>query len=316
MKALLTILCLVLAGATAAAQDRYPSRPITFVVGFAAGGAGEMVARLVSDYARDKRGVTIGVEFKPGAGATIATGQVARARPDGYTVSLFSVSPLLVAPHLQSVPYDTLKDFTYLAAYIGISIPIYVTSASPYQSYADLLSYAKANPGKLRWGTAAVRGVAHIATEAAFRKEGVKATFVPFSGGAEAITALLGNHIEAVVSSDYGPHLDAGSVRLLVETGPAKIPGHEALPTFAELGYPISVPAAYGVFGPKGLSPEVIAWWETLLKEMTQSPQYADVVKKLRGTPLYQDSAGLTQTVATGFAGLGKEIEGLGLRQK
>jgi tripartite-type tricarboxylate transporter receptor subunit TctC len=302
--------------APAAAQDKYPSRPITIIVGYAAGGAGDVTARLVAEYAREKRGATVSVEFKPGAGATIATGQVARAKPDGYTLSLFAGSPFFGAPHMQKVSYDVLKDFTFITTYVGISSAVYVKKDSPFKSFKDVVAYARANPGKLRWGTATTRSTAEVTTNAALRHEGVKATLVPFGGGSEALTAVLGGHIDMAVSSDYGPQLDAGNVRLLAETGSVKVPNMPEVPTFKELGYPISVTTTYGLFGPAGLPPDVVAWWESLVKEMMQSPAYAAAVKKMRFTPYYEDSATFTHSVADGYKRFGQAIDELGLKAK
>jgi tripartite-type tricarboxylate transporter receptor subunit TctC len=300
----------------AVAQDKYPSRPITLVVGFAAGGAGDVTARLLAEYAREKRGAVVSVEFKPGAGATIATGQVARAKPDGYTLSLFAGSPFYGAPHMQKVSYDVLKDFTYVVTAVGISNAVYVRSDSPFKTFKDVIAYARANPGKLRWGTATTRSTAEVTTNAAFRHEGVKTTLVPFGGGSESMTALLGGHIDMSVSSDYGPQLEAGSVRLLAETGSAKVPNMPEVPTFKELGYPISVTTTYGVFGPAGLPPDVVAWWESLVKELMQTPVYAATVKKMRFTPYYEDSPTFTRTVADGYNRFGHAIDELGLKTK
>ena len=299
-----------------AAQDKYPSRPVTIVVGFAAGGAGDVTARLAAEYAREKRGAVVNVEFKPGAGATIATGQVARAKPDGYTLSLFAGSPFFGAPHMQQVPYDVNKDFTFIVTYVGISNAVYVKADSPHKSFKDVIAFARANPGKLRWGTATTRSTAEVTTNAAFRSEGVKTTLVPFGGGSEAITALLGGHIDMSVSSDYGPQLDAGNVRLLAETGSVKVPNMPQVPTFKELGYPISVTTTYGLFGPAGLPRDVITWWETLIKEMMESPAYAATVKKMRFTPYYEDSPTFTRSVADGYRRFGQAVEELGLRNK
>jgi tripartite-type tricarboxylate transporter receptor subunit TctC len=297
-----------------ARAQSYPGDGATIVVGFSAGGAGDLAARVVAKYATETRDVPVTLDFRPGAGGTIATDQVRRAKPDGATLSLFSVSPLMVAPHLQDVPYDPARDFTYLASYAGISIPFFVRADSAFQSWDGLLEHARANPGTLRWATAAPRGLAHIATEAAFREEDVSAVFVPFSGGAEAITALLGGHIDAVVSSDYGPHLEAGSVRLLVETGPQPLPEHPDVPTFQQRGYPVSISASYGLFGPADLPGEVIAWWEDLLAEMTESSTYRNFLKTLHGHRVFEDSASFTRTVVNGYADIGRQIEVLGLR--
>jgi tripartite-type tricarboxylate transporter receptor subunit TctC len=297
------------------AQDKYPSRPITIVVGFAAGGAGDVSARLVAEYAREKRGATATVEFRPGAGATLATGQVARAKPDGYTLSLFASSPFYAAPHMQKVAYDVTKDFTFIVTFVGISNAVYVKTDSPFKSFGDVIAYARANPGKLRWGTATVRSTAQIMTEAAFRKEGVKTTLVPFGGGSEALTAVMGGHIDLSVSSDYGPQLDAGNVRLLAETGSTKVPGMPQVPTFRELGYPISVTTTYGLFGPAGLPKDVVAWWETLVKDMMETPVYAATVKKMRFTPYYEDSPTFTRNAIDAYRSYGQAVEALGLKQ-
>lgn len=286
----------------------------TIVVGFAAGGAGDLAARVVSKCAISARNVPVALEFRPGAGGTIATDRVARAKPDGSMLSLFSVSPLMVAPHLQKVPYDPVKDFTFVGGYAGISIPIFVRADSPFKTWADLIGHARAKPRVLRWATAAPRGLPHIATEAAFRQEGVSATFVPFGGEADAITALLGGHIEAVAASGYAPHLEAGSIRLLIETGPEKIADRPDLPTFKERGYPVSISAAYGLFGPAGLPPEVVAWWEGLLSEMMEGEAYSAFLKTLRGYRLFQGSTAFTRYVLDGYREIGHQIDVLGLR--
>jgi len=300
----------------AAAQAKYPTDPVTIYVPFAAGGASDILSRVLADYARAKRNAAVGVEFRPGAGGTIAPSHVARAAPDGASLGFYSVSPFLTVPHLQSLPYKTLTDFTFISIYAYIPIAFYVTADSTLTDWPGLLKFAKANPGKLRWGTAGVRGVAHLAVEAAFRKEGVQATFVPFSGGSEAITALLGNHIEAVVSADYGPQLAAKRVRLLAFTGTEKLVGQEGLPTFKELNYPLATEALYGLFGPAKLPADVVAFWEALIKEMTGSEAYKTALATANASPIYLSSAEFRTNVEENYKKLGEQIEALGLKTK
>jgi tripartite-type tricarboxylate transporter receptor subunit TctC len=297
------------------AQSRYPSNAVTIYVPFAAGGASDILSRVAADYAKNKRNAAVSVEFRPGAGGTIAPGHVARAAPDGTTIGFYSVSPFLTVPHLQSVPYDTLKDFTYLAIYAYIPIAFYVNADGRLTDWASVMKFAKDNPGKLRWGTAGVRGIAHLAVEAAFRKEGITATFVPFSGGAEAITALLGNHIEAAVSSDYGAQLAAGKVRLLAFTGSEKLTGYESLPTFKELNYPLSTEALYGLFGPAKLPKEVVSYWEDLTKEMNGTKAYNTALSTAKASPIYLNSAEFTANVVENYKKLGEQIHALGLKK-
>lgn len=284
------------------------------LVGFSAGGAGDISSRIVANYVKEARGLVLTPEFRPGAGGTIATDQVRRSPADGSIISLYSVSPLLVAPHLQKVPYNPISDFTYIASYAGISVPCFVRSDSPFKTWDELLDHSRKEPEKLRWSTAAPRGLAHIATDAAFRVEKVKATFVPFRGGADAITALLGGHIDMVVSSDFGPHLAAGAVRLLAETSPnpnASLPG---VTSFEERKYPLAIPASYGLFGPAGMSKEVVNYWEDAIGEMIGSPAYADFLKIINGYSLFQKSEEFTRIADKAYVDLGHQIDEMGIR--
>jgi tripartite-type tricarboxylate transporter receptor subunit TctC len=301
---------------TTAAQSAYPGKPITLLCPFAAGGAGDMLTRAAADHVRTKRNVAAGVEYRPGAGATIAPAQIAKAAPDGATLGLYSISPFLTVPHLQKVPYDTLKDFTYISIYAYVPIALYVLAGSPLNNWSEVVKFAMDNPGKFRWGTSGVRGAAHIATEAAFRKENARTTFVPFSGGADAITAMLGGHIEAVVSADYGPQLAAGKVKLIVLTGSEKLASQPNLPTFKELDYPISTEAIYGLFGPANLPRDVVSYWDAATREMMATDAFKAVLKTASANPVYMNSADFTANVTQNYRKLGEAIQSLGFNIK
>lgn len=303
-------------GVRPAFAEAYPSKPVTILVPFAAGGGADILTRAAADFARAKRNAAVGVEFRPGAGATIAPGQVARAEADGATIGLYSISPFLTVPHLQKVPYDTLKDFTYISIYAYIPIALYVATESKFTDWPGILKFGKDNPQRFRWGTSGVRGAAHIAVEAAFRKEGVQTTFVPFTGGSEAITALLGGHIEAVISADYGPQLSAGKVRLLALTGTEKLAAQPQLPTFKELGYPISTEAIYGLFGPAKLPGEVVAFWDDAVRDMMKTEEFGTVLKTASAGPVYMNSADFTANVTENYRKLGEAIDALGFKPR
>lgn len=309
-----TPVVLALPATAVRAQGRYPSRPVTILVGFAPGGAGDVTTRFIADAVKEKLGVPVVVENRPGAGATLAAGQLARSRPDGYTLSLATTSPFAVAPHLQTVQYDPLKDFTFLLQYLVTPHPAYVTTQSPFRSWQEVIAHARANPGRLRWATAAPRGGPHIATEAAFRKEGVRMTFVPFSGGSEAIAALLGGHIEMVVSSDYPPLLEAGQVRLLAEIGPDKVPGMENVPTFAELGYPLPLQVFFGLAGPAGLPTEVIGAWERAVQEVVATPAWIELMQRYKATTSFLPHARFQERVLATNREIGRLARELGFR--
>ena len=297
------------------AQERYPAKQINIIVGFAAGGGGDISARFIADFLRERWKVPVVVENRPGAGATIAAAQLARARPDGYTVALATTSPFTVAPNFQTLPYDAAKDFTYLFQFLVSAQPLFVKSDSPHRSWQDFVAWARANPGKLNWSTAATNGGPHIATEAAFRHLGITATYVPYKGGAEAITALIGGQIDALVAAEFPPFVASGQARLLVESGPDKLPDFPALPTYKELGYPLSVPIFYGIAGPAGVPADVIAQWEEAAQDMMKTAAFRELMGKLKATASYQGHKDFSATLISVQREMARQIPALGFKR-
>jgi tripartite-type tricarboxylate transporter receptor subunit TctC len=302
-------------GSQGFAQEKFPSKNVTVIVGFAPGGGGDISSRWIAEFLRERWKVPVIVENKPGAGATIAAAQLARAKPDGYTVALATTSPFTVAPHFQSVQYDPSKDFTYLFQFLVSAQPMFVRSDSPHRSLQDLIAWMKANPGQLFWSTAATNGGPHVATEAAFKHLGVSGTYVPYKGGADAIAGLLGSQIQMLVAAEFPPYAAAGQIRLLAETGPDRIPDYPSVPTFKELGYPLSVPIFYGVAGPAGIPADVVAVWEEAAQEMMKSPGFKDLMGKLKSTASYQGSRDFTATIIKVQRDMGRLIPELGLKR-
>jgi tripartite-type tricarboxylate transporter receptor subunit TctC len=301
--------------ALAQTQAHFPTRTVTIVVGFAPGGGGDMAMRSIARYLSDRWKVPVIVDNRPGSGATIATGQLARARPDGYTVALATSSPLAVAPHFQKVPYDPVKDFTYLFQFQTTAQPLFVKSDAPYQTMPELIAWARANPGKFFWSTAATNGATHLATAAAFKSQGIEATYVPFKGGAEPMLALMAGQIQAVVSDGFLSFLQAGSVRLLAESGRDRIPGYPAVPTYQELGFPVSVPIFYGVIGPAGMPKEAERAWVEAGRDMMKTQAFKEMMQKLRATPSFLDNTEFTKSVTSMYHEMGKLVHDLGMKK-
>ena len=300
---------------TAFAQDEFPSKQVTILVGFAAGGGGDISARWIAEFIRQKWKVAAVVDNKPGAGATIAMAQLAHAKPDGYTVALATTSPFAVAPYFQPVQYQTDKDFTFLFQYLVSAQPLFVRSDSPHKTAQEFVAWAKANPGKLNWSTASTNGGPHIATEATFRHLGITAQYIPYKGGADAILGLLGGQIDALVAAEFPPYVSSGKVRLLAESGTDRIPGYPEVPTYKELGWPIGVPIFYGIAAPAGLTANVVARWETLGKDLVTAPGYNDLMTKLSSSASYKNSKDFTATVVASYREMGVLVPKLGLKQ-
>jgi tripartite-type tricarboxylate transporter receptor subunit TctC len=315
---LVAVLIASLAFATSAlAQpvEKFPSRAVTIVVGFAPGGGGDISMRWMAEYLRERWKVPVIVENKPGAGSTLAAAQVARAKPDGYTVILATSSPFTVAPYFQPVTYDPAKDFTYLFQFLVSAQPLFVKSDSQFKTMQELVAWGKSNPKKLFWSTAATNGVTHVTTQAAFKAAGVDATYVPYKGGAEALRALLAGDIQAIVAAEFPPHAAAGTVRLLAESGPDKIPSYPQVPTYRELGYPVSVPIFYGIAGPAGMPAAVVREWEAAATEMVRSPAFEELVSKLQGTPSFKGHLDFQATITDVYGRMAKLLPELGMKK-
>lgn len=300
----------------AAAQSAYPTKPIRLVVPYNPGGSSDLTARFVADMAKDILGQPVVVENRAGAGGTIGIASVAGSAPDGYTLVQVTGSPIVVRPQVANVPYNPLKDLAYVGRYMVTHAPFAVKADSPFKTIQDAIAFAKANPGKLRWAVGAPQGGPHLATEAMFRAAGAQTTLVPTNGGAEALLALMGRSLEAVVVDDYSRPLRDGEIRLLAESGPIKVAGMPNVPTYKELGYPLSPTIFYGIVGPAGLRPEVLRAWDAALKKVVESDKFADLAQKINAKPFFGGSAEFTTQVRQDYAEMGKALGDLGLLKK
>lgn len=277
-------LCLT-GGVGMAADDTggYPRRPVTIVVPYAAGGSGDALTRAIARQAQKRLGRPVLVANRPGGGGTIGVGAVARAPADGYTLAFVSSSPVVSVPNFVTVPYDAEQDFVYIARFMISAYPVVVRADSQWRSFDELLKFARANPGRLRWSTAGINGSPHIAFEAALRQEGLRAAFVPMQGSAEVLAGLLGNTLDVGIISDYASLLAAGRLRLLAEIGSEVFAGLEQVPTFERLGYPLAPTIFFGLAGPAGMSPQQVALWSDIVAEATRSEEFRRLVGRLNG---------------------------------
>ena len=283
-RTLLTLPAALALPGLARAQGTYPSRPVTILLSLAPGGSADGTMRFIAREASKELGVPVVVENRPGGAQTIATTRAARSPADGYTLLHAPGSPFSTVPHLQAVSYDVETEFTYIGQYATLLHPNYVLTGSQWQTWAELVDFAKANPGRLRWASATPMSGPHLANAAAFQHLGIESIFVPFKGGAETVTALLGGHIDMSVSSDYAPLLTAGQVRLLSEIGPRRSPGMEQIPSFGELGYPLPVQIGFGLAGPANLPPEVIETWIRVLRKVDAMPEWHEIMNRYMAT--------------------------------
>ena len=231
----------LLAAATAAAQGTFPSRSITLIVGFAPGGGTDIAARIIAKPLAANLQQSVVVENRAGAGGAIATGMVARAVPDGYTIALATISSLTVQPHLNSkLPYDPRRDFAPLTMGVVFANVLVVHPSVPATTVAELVSLARAKPDTIGYGTSGIGTTGHLAGELFRTMAKASIVHVPYKGGGPAMTDLLAGQIPASFASAPSalPHVKAGKIRALATTGAARSSFLPDVPTIAESGYP------------------------------------------------------------------------------
>src|SRR5260221_8764385 len=292
---LISIVSLTLAAlaTTAAAQD-YPTRPITLVVPYAAGGGNDIMARVAADKMSPVIGQQIVIENRGGAGGSIATRAVAKAAPDGYTLVLGGTGTLAINPTLYSnVGYDPRKDFEPIGL-IGTSALVLVIHPSiPAHNVKELIAYAKANPGKLSYASAGVGSGIHLAAEYFRFQAGIEMTHIPYKGSAPALTDLVGGHVSMYFSS-MPPAIQLvkdGKIRALGVTGLARSPILPELPTISESALPgFEAVLHYGIVAPAGTPKSAVAKLNAALRQAVMSNELkqklaADGTEPLASTP-------------------------------
>ena len=279
---LTSLLAAVLLSAGAHAQQNFPSRPITLLVGFAAGGATDTAARIIAKKLTDNLGQSVIVDNRAGAGGNIAHQQVATAAPDGYTILLGSVGPLAVAPHLvKDLPYDPQKDIAPLT--MGVVFPnvLVVNPNVPAKTLKEFVALAKAKPGTIEYGSTGVGSASNLAGELLKQRAGIDIVHVPYKGGGAAMPDILVGRIASYWSppSTVLPHIQTGKLRPLAVTGLARAPTLPDVPTVDESGYPGFEATNWYAFVAPGKTPaEILDRWNRELVKVLNSP---DVREKL-----------------------------------
>jgi tripartite-type tricarboxylate transporter receptor subunit TctC len=280
--------------ATIAAAQTYPTRPITLVVPFPPGGSTTIVARIVTDRMADAIGQQFVVDNRGGAGGTLGTRQVAKSAPDGYTIALGYSGTLAIAPSLfPNAGYDVRTDFAPIGR-IGVAPSTLVVHPSfPVHSVAELIAYAKANPGKVNFGSAGIGTVGHVAGEYFAMETGIKLTHIPYKGTGPAMTDLLGGHIPLSFSPIPAAHESArsGLLRMLAVTSATRSTLMPDIPTVAESGVPgFEAVLRYGLVAPAGTPRPIIdrlnkALQATLASDEVRNRLAIEGAEPLPGTP-------------------------------
>jgi tripartite-type tricarboxylate transporter receptor subunit TctC len=279
--------------ATAALAQNYPTGPVKVVVPFGAGGATDILARVFSERLQQGLGQSFTVENRAGAAGQIAATAVARSTADGTTLMFTTAAPITVAPLMNDkVQYDPRKDFVPVAQVAVMPVWLVVNAQSPIKSLADIVKQAKDNPGKVTYATSGVGTELHLAAEAIARSAGINMVHVPFRGGGEVITALLGKQIDfaALSTASIAGPLKQGTLRAIAVSSPTRMSDFPDVPTFAELGHPgATMMPWWGLMAPAGTPQPVVARLTQQLEAITKDPA---VRERLKATFIETDFAG------------------------
>jgi tripartite-type tricarboxylate transporter receptor subunit TctC len=318
MKFKLAVVCALFAGlvaATGASAQQFPSKPITLICPWPAGGGTDIHLRKLADLAGKRLGQNVIVENRPGGSGMNGPATMAKtARPDGYTVSQLAITAFRV-PHMQKVDWDPLADFTYIVGLAGYTFGIVVKADSPFKTFNDLLTYAKANPGKLAYATPGTGTSLHLAMEEIGARAGVQFLHIPFKGQAEGVAALMGGHVMAQVdSTGWARLVDAGSLRLLATLGDRRTRWNA--PTVKELGVDTVSNSPYGLVAPKGVSPDIVKALHDAFKSASEDPENLKTLQQLDQPVWYKSSADYAKWAAETLKAERATIERVGLLLK
>ena len=287
MKFLTTVLAgvaLVAASAPAVAQQAYPNRPVTIVVSFAPGGVTDVIARLYAQRLSARTGTQFNVENKVGAGGTIGTDHIARARPDGYTLGIFLDSNTIAPALFAKVNSDPIKDFTPITM-LAVGSHIVVAHPSfPANTMTELIDYAKSKPGE-PFASPAQGTAQHLGMEMIALKAGINLTHVPYKGGGQAITDLVAGQVKVAILglAPALPFIKNGQLKAIAVTGEKRTPALPNVPTVSETLPGISTLQWFGVVAPAGLPQEIV---QKLHRELLAVSQEPEVEQKLANVGL------------------------------
>lgn len=277
------------------AQQKFPNQSIKLYVAFPAGGPTDITMRVLADNASKIIGQPIVVENKPGAGGTLPAQALQTAKPDGYTIGQTPLG-IFRLPYTTNLTWDPVKDLAYIINITGYAFGVVVPADSPLKTWAHFVAWAKANPGKLTYGSTGTLTSPHLTMEDISMRTGMELSHIPYKGSADLMQSLLGGHIMAAAdSTGFAPHVQSGKLRVLCTWGDKRLSKFPDVPTLKELGIPIVQKSPYGLAAPKNTPPAVIKRLHDVFKEAMEMPNHKEILAKYDQELMYMSSAEYTK---------------------
>ncbi len=274
----------------AQAGDAYPTRPIRLLLPFAAGGTVDIMARPIAAKLHELLGMPVIVDNRPSAGGILAAELTKQAAPDGQTLFMASSSTLFIGPaYFKKVSYDTLKDFTPISLVAQQPLLIVGNIGLPIRNVKELIAYAKSRPAKLNYGTVGLGTSNHLTGELLSHAAGIKMESIAYKGGAQGITAVIGNEIELMITQPNTglPYVKSGRVRAIATTGVKRSAIYPDTETLVEAGYKdLAITGYYTIVGPRGLPPPIVQRLNTEIRRAIASPAVSEALSSQGTEPV------------------------------
>jgi tripartite-type tricarboxylate transporter receptor subunit TctC len=295
----------------------FPNKPITLIMSWPAGTGIDMWHRAMAEAAGKILGQPVIVDNRTGASGTAGPAQMAaNAKPDGYTIAQMPITVMRL-PLMQKTAWDAMKDFTYVVHLTGYTFGITTKGDGQFKSWKEVVEFAKANPGKVTYATPGAGTSLHIGMEQIAAHSGIQLTHVPFKGGAETNAAVLGGHTTLQAdSTGWKPLVDGGQLRLLAIWTADRSKNWPDAPTLKELGYPFVFDSPFGIAGPKGMDPAIVAKLHDAFKKAIEEKAVIDMMAKYDMVPRYLDTAACRKAVEGFIVTEKAALEKIGLAKK
>jgi tripartite-type tricarboxylate transporter receptor subunit TctC len=298
-------------------QNQYPTRPVRMVVGFAAGGATDLFARIVAQRLTERWGQQIVVDNRTGAGGSLGTAIVAKAQPDGYTLAVISSSHMINASLYKSLPFDPIADFDGVAMICGITNVLAVNPSLPAKSVTEFIALAKTKPGAINFASGGVGSSSHLAGELFKSMAGIQIVHVPYKGTADALRDLISGQVQSTVDavSALLPHINKGALRALGVGDLRRMPQLPDVPTIAESGLPgFEYAAIVGILAPARTPREVVANLNREISEILNTPEIGARFAEMGARPALMTPQQLNTLVKNDVARFARIIKSAGVQ--
>ena len=318
VKMIQTLLLSFMLALTFPVQAAYPDKPIKIIIGFPAGGPLDAHIRLLVERLQSALGQTVIVDYKAGAGGTVGAQFVAQSPPDGYTLLLANTGTMVINPAIYTkAPYDTLRDFQPIARTAQQPLALIVNKDVAANSLKEFIAYARANPGKLNYGSAGNGGISHLVPEMLKSETGIFMVHIPFKGSAPAFTDLIAGHVQFMAESvpQAANYAKQGKVKALAVTSAKRNPALPNTPTVLETGVAnLEVVGFYGILAPKGTPSDVTIKLSQAFKETLESPDIQKKMIEQGADPAYLNADQFTKFLAVEMPRWAKVVKQAGAK--